>query len=78
MVKKLGKRASEILETINSLRVAIYIRVSTHWQIDKDSLPSSGATSSITARSFSGRKTMWCLRMRATRPKTSSGLASRR
>lgn len=39
MVKKLGKRASEILETINSLRVAIYIRVSTHWQIDKDSLP---------------------------------------
>lgn len=39
MVKKLSKRASEILETINSLRVAIYIRVSTHWQIDKDSLP---------------------------------------
>lgn len=30
---------SKITERLNSIRVAIYVRVSTHYQIDKDSLP---------------------------------------
>lgn len=36
---KTGNKAFAILEALNKLKVAIYIRVSTHWQIDKDSLP---------------------------------------
>ena len=32
-------KASAILDSLNKTRVAIYIRVSTHWQIDRDSLP---------------------------------------
>lgn len=30
---------SKITDKLNTVRVAIYVRVSTHWQVDKDSLP---------------------------------------
>ena len=30
---------SKISDRLNSVRVAIYVRVSTHYQVDKDSLP---------------------------------------
>ena len=36
---KISKRTAEILDALNTLKIAIYIRVSTHWQIDKESLP---------------------------------------
>ena len=36
---KISKRTADILEALNTLKIAIYIRVSTHWQIDKESLP---------------------------------------
>lgn len=39
MVKKLSLSAVNLDAAVNSIKVAIYIRVSTHWQIDKDSLP---------------------------------------
>lgn len=35
-LRSLKKTAEELLNTI---KVAIYIRVSTHWQVDKESLP---------------------------------------
>ena len=35
----LSKATKTVLEAISTLKVAIYIRVSTHWQVDKDSLP---------------------------------------
>ncbi len=35
---KLTKKAAAILDTVNTVKIAIYIRVSTHWQVDKDSL----------------------------------------
>lgn len=37
--KSLSKKTSSVLDAINAIKVAIYIRVSTHWQVDKDSLP---------------------------------------
>lgn len=37
--KAISKRTAEILDALNTLKIAIYIRVSTHWQIDKESLP---------------------------------------
>lgn len=36
---KISKRTADILEALSTLKIAIYIRVSTHWQIDKESLP---------------------------------------
>lgn len=36
---KISKKTADILEALNTLKIAIYIRVSTHWQIDKESLP---------------------------------------
>ena len=35
-LRTVKKTAEELLNTI---KVAIYIRVSTHWQVDKESLP---------------------------------------
>ena len=35
-LRSLKKTAEEL---INTIKVAIYIRVSTHWQVDKESLP---------------------------------------
>lgn len=35
----ISKATKTVLEAISTLKVAIYIRVSTHWQVDKDSLP---------------------------------------
>lgn len=35
----MSKTKKRIIDTMNELKVAIYIRVSTKWQIDKDSLP---------------------------------------
>ena len=32
-------KSKRLASTINELKVAIYIRVSTRWQVDKDSLP---------------------------------------
>lgn len=37
--KSISQKTSSVLDAINAIKVAIYIRVSTHWQIDKDSLP---------------------------------------
>ena len=35
-LRSLKKTAEEL---VNTIKVAIYIRVSTHWQVDKESLP---------------------------------------
>ena len=37
--KKLSSIKKTAEELINTIKVAIYIRVSTHWQVDKESLP---------------------------------------
>lgn len=37
--RSISQKTSSVLDTINAIKVAIYIRVSTHWQVDKDSLP---------------------------------------
>lgn len=47
-LRTVKKTAEELLNTI---KVAIYIRVSTHWQVDKESLPCSVRTSYPTASS---------------------------
>ena len=35
----MSKTKKRIIDIVSELKVAIYIRVSTKWQIDKDSLP---------------------------------------